>query len=66
MDDINDKKSKKAMKKSKRRAIILSLLAFGGLSVGSFGFLPFLLKSWNTLQYNIVDFRHINQDNINY
>ncbi|CNR96522.1 Uncharacterised protein [Salmonella enterica subsp. enterica serovar Typhimurium str. DT104] len=45
MDDINDKKSKKAMKKSKRRAIILSLLAFGGLSVGSFGFLPFLLKS---------------------
>ncbi|MXR12186.1 hypothetical protein DR093_01120 [Mycoplasma flocculare] len=53
-------------KNQKKRAIILALLAFGGLSVGSFGFLPFLLKSWNTLQYNIVDFKHINHDNLSY
>ncbi|WNM16185.1 hypothetical protein [Mesomycoplasma ovipneumoniae] len=54
------------MKATKKRAIILSLLAFGGLSIGSLSFLPFLLKSWNTLQYNIVDFKHINRDNIGY
>lgn len=60
------KKEKKLMKASKKRAIILSLLAFGGLSIGSLSFLPFLLKSWNTLQYNIVDFKHINRDNIGY
>ncbi|WP_341517456.1 hypothetical protein [Mesomycoplasma ovipneumoniae] len=60
------KKEKKLMKVTKKRAIILSLLAFGGLSIGSLSFLPFLLKSWNTLQYNIVDFKHINRDNIGY
>ncbi|WP_337896250.1 hypothetical protein [Mesomycoplasma ovipneumoniae] len=60
------KKEKKLMKATKKRAIILSLLAFGGLSIGSLSFLPFLLKSWNTLQYNIVDFKHINRDNIGY
>ncbi|WP_341508234.1 DUF1410 domain-containing protein [Mesomycoplasma ovipneumoniae] len=60
------KKEKKLMKATKKRVIILSLLAFGGLSIGSLSFLPFLLKSWNTLQYNIVDFKHINRDNIGY
>ncbi|MXR55907.1 hypothetical protein DR095_00610 [Mycoplasma flocculare] len=63
---MREKMRKHYKKNQKKRAIILALLAFGGLSVGSFGFLPFLLKSWNTLQYNIVDFKHINHDNLSY
>ncbi|MBG0731104.1 hypothetical protein [Mycoplasma sp. 'Moose RK'] len=65
MADIT-KKAKKTLNKTKKRAIILSFLAFGGLSIGSLGFLPFLMKTWNTLQYNIVDFKHINRDNAAY
>ncbi|AJR12580.1 DUF1410 domain [Mesomycoplasma dispar] len=65
-DNSTTKKKKKRWEKSKKRALALSLLAFGGLSIGSFGLLPFLLKSWNTLQYNIVDFKHVNHNNASY
>lgn len=48
---------KKKMSKTKKQILALGMLALGGLSLGSLTFIPYLLRHWSTIQYEIVNFK---------